>query len=118
MQTMFVRHASVLSTIQELAGCGPVFIFGTARGAELLYNEIMRCPDVHLAGFIDLERTGTLFDLPVLRFDDFAATMPADTAVVLSNQYVRQNSARLNREGFTRIFDAHSLASALVAISL
>ncbi|MEI8395159.1 MAG: class I SAM-dependent methyltransferase [Rhodospirillaceae bacterium] len=113
MQAMFVRHASVSSKIQELAGCGPVFIFGTARGAELLYNEIMRCPDVQLAGFIDLERTGTLFDLPVLRFDDFAATMPADTAVVLSNQYVRQNSARLNREGFTRIFDAHSLVMAL-----
>ena len=112
-QAAFFRSESTLSDVGELAGLGPIYIFGTARGAALLHAEISRRGGIDLAGFIDLERGGTLFGLPVHPFDAFVATMAADTAVVLSNRFVRANTLRLSKHGFTHVFDGHTLVMAL-----
>ncbi|WP_173984943.1 bifunctional 2-polyprenyl-6-hydroxyphenol methylase/3-demethylubiquinol 3-O-methyltransferase UbiG [Magnetospirillum sp. SS-4] len=91
----------------------PFFIFGTARGAELLVQRLRRRGGPELAGFIDIERTGRFMGLPVLSVDDFAASWPDDTPVVLSNRHVLPNAERLRGRGRTALWNAHPLVISL-----
>ena len=91
----------------------PFFIFGTARGAEMLVERLKRRGGPPLAGFIDIERTGSFLGLPVLSVDQLAAQWPTDTPVVLSNRYVLPNTARLRAKGFTQLWNAHPLVISL-----
>ncbi len=89
------------------------FIFGTARGAELLVERLRRRGGPELAGFIDIERVADFQGRPVLSPEDFTARWPADTPVVLSNRYVLQNSARLRSGGHQAIWNGHPLVVSL-----
>lgn len=91
----------------------PFFIFGTARGAELLARHLRRRGGPPLEGFIDIERTGSLLGVPVLSVEQFAAGWPSDTPVVLSNRYVLQNAARLRAKGFSAIWNGQPLVISL-----
>ncbi|HLO78546.1 MAG TPA: class I SAM-dependent methyltransferase [Magnetospirillum sp.] len=95
--------------LEDLEGRKEVFVFGTARGAALLRKAFERDNGPRIAGFIDLESSGSLDGIPVHAFDDFAAQFPKDTPVVLSNQHVQENSARLVRHGFEVLYNAHPM---------
>ncbi len=92
----------------------PFFIFGTARGAEMLVGRLRRRGGPELAGFIDIERTGQFMGLPVLSVDDFAASWPKDTPVVLSNRYVQANADRLKARECTAVWNGHPLVLSLI----
>jgi SAM-dependent methyltransferase len=102
----------VLSSFSDLPA-RPFFIFGTARGAELLVERLRRRGGPELAGFIDIERSGELLGLPVLSVDAFAAEWPSDTSVVLSNRYVLANAKRMRQRGFSAMWNAHPLVLSL-----
>lgn len=95
---------------------GPLFIFGTARGAELLRGEIARCSRLSLRGFIDVVRSEGLYGLPVHAPEHFMAEYPAGTTVVLSNRYVVENSRPLIGRGFTAVHNALPLVRRLARL--
>lgn len=99
----------------DLAPIGDFFVFGTARGAKLLAKAVKDAGTPRILGFIDLEQSGEMDGLPVHSFDDFVARFPKDVPVVLSNQYVVENSARLIRHGFTNIHNGHPVVLVLAA---
>ncbi len=109
---MAVVRLKPLTSVRDLPGEHPYFIFGTAQGAELLLaaaRNAGRPP----AGFIDLTREGFLKGLPVTPWEVFVATQPAHSLIVLSNAYVQENAERLWAHGFTNLLNAHPLVVAL-----
>lgn len=105
----------LLRRIDDIRVLGDVYVFGTARGARILSNALRHGGRSNIAGFIDLENSGELDGVPVLSFADFAATVPKDATIVLSNQYVIENSKRLVENGYLHVHNAHPLVVALAA---
>ncbi|MDP9127546.1 MAG: hypothetical protein M3N08_04710, partial [Pseudomonadota bacterium] len=90
-------------------GPGPVWIFGTARGGDLVFKHLTKA-SVNIAGFIDTNPQGpTLHGLPVLSVEAFAAQEPQTVSVVLANRYFKENSKRLRSAGYLALFNAHPL---------
>jgi SAM-dependent methyltransferase len=88
----------------------PFFIFGTGQGAEILLRHHRDHGGPPLAGFIDIERSGTFHDAPVLAVETFTAQWPKETPVVLSNRFVLENTARLSALGHAAIHNGQPLA--------
>jgi len=105
----------VLRSLAELNPDRPIYIFGTARGAEILAAEAHRLGAPPIAGYIDIERRGTLSGQPILSVEELAAQCPPDTPVVISNRYVENNATLLIRHGFTNIANGHQLVVTLNA---
>jgi SAM-dependent methyltransferase len=102
----------ILEDCQRLPA-GPVWIFGTARGGDLMLR-YLRDHKVTIAGFIDVTSSQTaLHGLPVLQVDNFMATQPQTSTIILANRYVRENSARLRAKGFTVLLNGHPLVISL-----
>jgi 2-polyprenyl-3-methyl-5-hydroxy-6-metoxy-1,4-benzoquinol methylase len=87
----------------------PVWIFGTARGGDLIFKYLSR-NKINIAGFIDIEKQcDRLHRLPVLQIDDFIQQQEKTTPVIMANRYYRENSTRLREAGFISLFNAHRL---------
>jgi len=112
-ESLAVRLFNVIRSLADLDVDAPVYIFGTAQGAELLLAEFRRHPELQLGGFIDIEWSGKLGTLPVIQVDRFLDSFPPDTPVLLSNRYVVENGRRLLAKGFSRIYNGHPLVMRL-----
>jgi hypothetical protein len=98
----------VLENVAQLPQT-PVWIFGTARGGDLIYNHLSSSR-VPIAGFIDIApQQNTLHRLPVLSVESFMAQHPKTVPIVLANRYFKENGSRLQSAGFTDLYNAHPL---------
>jgi SAM-dependent methyltransferase len=101
------------SLADELDHARPILIFGTARGAELLADELERGGGPEVAGYIDLEPRDAFRGKPVHTVETLAASFPEDVPIVLSNRYVIENTRRLHAVNFTNVYNGHPLVVAL-----
>lgn len=87
----------------------PVWIFGTARGGDLIFDFLTN-QGIAVAGFIDLERQkDKLHDVPVVALDEFTENHPKSTQIILANRYVKENAERLHKAGFYALYNGHPL---------
>lgn len=94
----------------------PVWIFGAAKGGEKVHAYLTQ-QGVTVAGFIDITpRQETLFDLPIVAYDVFAAQQPKTVPVIIASQYLEANFEKLKASGFTNIFDAFTWIQRTAAI--
>ncbi|MBR9973015.1 class I SAM-dependent methyltransferase [Magnetospirillum sulfuroxidans] len=107
-----LKHFLLLTALADLGQLPdrPFYIHGTALGAQALLAAIRKAGIPNLAGFIDMERSGEMQGLPIHREDEFAAFAAADTPIVLSTRYVRENIIRLFSLGYCNILNGHELA--------
>ncbi len=103
------QAVETLFDLGKLASSQPVYIFGTGRGGELLYDAMGKVPGLTVGGFVDVERSGELSGLPIHAVEHFVRTFPRDTPVVISNRFVVENSERLLNQGFISVYNGHLL---------
>jgi 2-polyprenyl-6-hydroxyphenyl methylase/3-demethylubiquinone-9 3-methyltransferase len=93
----------------------PVWLFGAAQGAALIY-EHLREQGVAVAGFIDIvPQKQFLHNLPVCSFAAFVKDQPKTTPVIQTTRYVVENLRRLHEAGFQTVYDATRLVKRLNA---
>lgn len=103
----------LLRSVADLQALGEIYVFGAARGGQVLSKALKCAGRSPIAAFIDLENSGELDGVPILSFADFVATVPKDVTIVLSNQYVIENSKQLVEHGFNHIHNGQPLVVAL-----
>lgn len=87
----------------------PIYIFGAGRGGECLFQALSAAGGYRIAGFIDLEKTGSLAGLPVVPTADFVRTAPRDCQVVLASQHWPEVASTLALFGFAHVRNAYPL---------
>ncbi len=109
------QAVKVLSGLDQIERGRPLYIFGTARGADLLIEALRETPDLDLGGFIDIERDDTKRGFRIHRIDQFVTRFPPETPVLLSNRYVLENGRRLLEAGFRTLYNGHPLVMRLAS---
>lgn len=73
---------------EHLPGTGPVWIYGTGRGGELVRLALSGAAHGRLAGFLDSGRQGTAHGLPLKRPGDLEPAAMATATILIAAQYV------------------------------
>ncbi|MFV3131464.1 glycosyltransferase family protein [Niveispirillum sp. KHB5.9] len=71
-----------------LPGTGPVWIYGTGRGGELVLEALGPAARGRLAGFLDSGRQGVAHGLPLMRPGDVEPAVMAAATILIAAQYV------------------------------
>jgi len=85
----------------------PIFVYGASRGGRLVQLELMKWPDLRIAGFLDGRATGPAWDLPVLRPTDVPPETLSAATIVVASQHVADIVGTLVRLGRFRIVNAY-----------
>lgn len=99
--------------IKEMSS--PVWIFGAAKGAEMVFDYLSE-NKVPVLGFIDITPSQKeLKGKPVFAYDDFAKQADKQASVVLASRYIVQNYERLAASGFENVVNGHAWITRSVA---
>ena len=93
----------------RLRQMGEVWIYGAGGGGRRVLD-LLHANDVHVAGFIDSYKEGTLADLPVNRFSTFVRTADRSAPIVVASEFAQEIILNLLQQGFQRIYDAQQAA--------
>lgn len=73
---------------EHLPGTGPLWLYGTGRGGDLVLDALGPAARARLAGFLDSNRQGERQGLPVRRPGDLDPALMATATIIIAAQYV------------------------------
>lgn len=85
----------------------PVYIYGTSRGGRLVQLELMKHPDVRIAGFLDSRLSGTAWEFPVRIPTELPVEVLAASTIIVASEYVAEIVEALRQLGQFSILNAY-----------
>ncbi len=102
-----------IGDITELTADGPVFLYGTGRGGEIVLEALrQRRPDIVVAGVFDSHRRGTFQGMVIVAPQDAPDLVPANGRILIASQHVYDIMQRLRELGLeSRTLNAYPLVA-------
>ncbi|OYQ37145.1 hypothetical protein CHU95_02015 [Niveispirillum lacus] len=72
----------------HLPGTGPLWLYGTGHGGDIVHAALGPAARARLAGFLDSSRQGVMQGLPVRRPHDLDPALMATATIIIAAQYV------------------------------
>lgn len=88
----------------------PIYIYGTGRGGDLLYDAVTRVLNTTPAGFVTTSESGTHRNLPVLKVAELSTSAPKGAQVLVASSHFGAISIRLAEHGILRFWNAYPYA--------
>ncbi|WP_454021048.1 glycosyltransferase family protein [Azospirillum sp. Marseille-Q6669] len=84
-----------------------VYIYGSSRGGRLVQLELMKHPQLRIAGFLDSTAAGEAWELPVHHLAEVPSSALASATIVVASQHVVEIVDTLKRLGSFAVFNAY-----------